>query len=89
MGDAAAASHSMPIPSSHAHARPSHNTQDNTREEWKEHYVDYKALKKLLKPLKGAKGKAWLKKGGAGGGGEASDSGGWEGGIGLMGMGAL
>lgn len=37
--------------------------------------MDYKALKKLLKPLKGAKGKAWLKKGGAGGGGEASDSG--------------
>jgi hypothetical protein len=26
--------------------------QDNTRQEWLEHYVDYKALKRLLKPLK-------------------------------------
>lgn len=53
-------------------------TQDNTRDEWKEQYIDYKALKKALKPLKAsAKGKPWLKKGGsmAGGGGEGSDSG--------------
>lgn len=67
------------------HTYPDHHTtqqhkrpQDNTREEWKEHYIDYKALKKALKPLKaGAKGKPWLKRGGSmvGGAGEASDSG--------------
>lgn len=55
--------------------------QDNTREEWKEHYIDYKALKKALKPLKaGAKGKPWLKRGGSMVGGltgEGSDSGTW------------
>jgi len=49
--------------------------QDNTRQEWAEHYIDYKALKKLLKPLK--KG-APPKKGGSMighyGGAEASDS---------------
>ncbi len=59
----------------HAHAL---TWQDNTREEWKEHYIDYKALKKALKPLKGAKRKMM---GGmvGGGGGEGSDSGGWVG----------
>ncbi len=45
--------------------------QDNTRQEWAEHYVDYKALKKLLKPLKAA---AKRKAGSMIGGGEASDS---------------
>lgn len=48
-------------------------TQDNTRDEWKDKYIDYKGLKKALKPLKaGAKSKKSMV---GGGGGEASDSG--------------
>jgi hypothetical protein len=56
----------------YVHTRP--RRQDNTRQEWADHYIDYKALKKALKPLKGAKGK---KMGGmaGGAGGEGSDSG--------------
>ena len=46
---------------------------DNIREEWRDQYIDYKALKKALKPLKDARPKNWLAKGMSGY--DASDSG--------------